>query len=214
MEQSIAPAAERPEIVILNIIRRRKDSLETEYEETETELRKLQARRSELEDEVTELERQELFWAEKSGETARAISQSPSVSASAATTVDRIRARFHEARSRVQDSHADAAKRVLEEAGVPLSTAAIVERLHQQGRRMADTPRGRAGAIYSAMWRRKDDFLVVSPGVWGLVGRDGEQPVNGKAQESESDRKANLAFGLIETNGASTLQLNQPGDSA
>jgi hypothetical protein len=58
---------------------------------------------------------------------------------------------------------------LLEKNGAPMSTLALTARLRERGYGKSDDSL-RAG-IYSAMHKRKDLFVLASPGTWDLVNR-------------------------------------------
>ncbi len=64
-------------------------------------------------------------------------------------------------------TQADAAETVLREAGKPLRTAAIVQRMAEGGFPMAD-PKRLKMSIFTTMSRKKDRFRKASKGIWKL----------------------------------------------
>ena len=66
----------------------------------------------------------------------------------------------------------DAAEIVLKEAGKPLKTGEIVERLEARGYPIPDAKKTRV-SLYTSLLRRSDRFRRVAVGTWEYVGLNG-----------------------------------------
>lgn len=153
---------------ILQILRDEIGDREADLRLAESRLRQCQIEYDTLVSKLKELRRQEAFWAGGLGDD-RTDGNKPEGRA----TQPKVVTRRQVAESKDgRESHADAARRVLERAGHPLPTSHIIKSLIEEGHPLPTDKAARKNAIYSALWRRDQDFLRVERGVWGLVGRD------------------------------------------
>jgi hypothetical protein len=152
----------------LEVIREDIATIASTLESVQERLAQFKLDEERLVSELAELRRQEGYWSQKLGEPVAPVAIASQASGrNDAPVIEGIQV----SRSG-RISHADAAMKILEEHGRPLSTRDIIVKLAEIRHPMPDSHTARLNAIYSGMWRREKDFIRMGNGIWGLVGRD------------------------------------------